>query len=130
MRDQGESILANHLMDDVRLVRFEAGRVELNVSHSAPPNLAPRFGAALEKACGSRWVITISQQEGEPPLRQQVKAVEAAKRDAVMQHPLVQAIIETFPDAKLVARRDRKPPEPEFIPDTVDDSAEEGADER
>ncbi|GAB4353742.1 MAG: DNA polymerase III subunit gamma/tau [Kiloniellaceae bacterium] len=133
VRDQGESILANHLMDDVRLVRYEPGRVELNVSEKAPANLAPRFGAVLEKACGSRWVITISQQQGEAPLRQQVKAEESAKRDAVMQHPLVQAIIETFPDARLVARRDRKPPAaaPEFVPDDLSEVlSEEGADER
>ncbi|MGD1877055.1 MAG: DNA polymerase III subunit gamma/tau [Kiloniellaceae bacterium] len=108
LRDQGESILANHLMDDVHLVRFEPGRIELRGTDAAPPNVAPRFGAVLEKACGSRWVITISQQPGETTLREQLKALEAGKRDAVMQHPLVQAIIETFPQAKLVARRDPK----------------------
>jgi hypothetical protein len=44
-----------------------------------------------------------------------------------MQHPLVQAIIETFPEARLVARRERKAPLPaEPIPDDLD----EGADER
>jgi DNA polymerase-3 subunit gamma/tau len=134
VRDQGESILANHLMDDVQLVRFESGRIELHVSEAAPPNLAPRFGAVLEKACGNRWVITISQQPGEATLRDQQKAEEAAKRDAVMQHPLVQAIVETFPQAKLVARRDRKLPEPAFAPDDtpndLDALSEEGADER
>ncbi|MEQ9608123.1 MAG: DNA polymerase III subunit gamma/tau [Kiloniellaceae bacterium] len=134
VRDQGESILANHLMDDVQLVRFESGRIELHVGEAAPPNLAPRFGAVLEKACGNRWVITISQQPGEATLRDQQKAEEAAKRDAVMQHPLVQAIVETFPQAKLVARRDRKLPEPAFAPDAppndLDALSEEGADER
>ncbi|WP_340116653.1 DNA polymerase III subunit gamma/tau [Pelagibius sp. 7325] len=134
VRDQGESILANHLMDDVQLVRFESGRIELHVGEAAPPNLASRFGAVLEKACGNRWVITISQQPGEATLRDQQKAEEAAKRDAVMQHPLVQAIVETFPQAKLVARRDRKLPEPAFVPDAppndMDALSEEGADER
>jgi DNA polymerase-3 subunit gamma/tau len=130
VREQGEGILANHLMDDVHLVRFEPGRIELRVTEAAPANLASRFGAALEAACGGRWVITISQQQGEATLRAQTKATEAAKRAAVMQHPLVQAIIETFPTAKLVARRDsgqddttgrQKPPQPD---------ADEGADER
>jgi DNA polymerase-3 subunit gamma/tau len=99
-------------MDDVHLVRFEPGRIELRVTEVAPPNLASRFAGVLEQACGSRWVITISQQEGEATLRSQLKAVESAKREAVLQHPLVQAVIETFPEAKLVARRDRKAPEP------------------
>ncbi|WP_193368853.1 DNA polymerase III subunit gamma/tau [Pelagibius marinus] len=107
VRDGGESILANHLMNDVHLVRFEPGRIEMRVTEAAPPNLAPRFGAVLEKACGNRWVITISQETGEASLREQQNAAEAERRAAVMRHPLVQAVVETFPDAKLVARRDR-----------------------
>ncbi|MGF1594351.1 MAG: DNA polymerase III subunit gamma/tau [Kiloniellaceae bacterium] len=136
VRDSGEGILANHLMDDVHPVRFEPGRIELRVTEAAPANLASRFAAVLEKACGRRWVITISQQEGEATLRAQQKAAEDAKRAAAMQHPLVQAVIETFPDAKLVARRDRRraesgpkapedPTEPEYPIE-----ADEGADER
>src|SRR3546814_4730865 len=95
-------------MDDVHLVRDEPGRIELRVTEAAPANLASRFGAALENACGGRWVITISQQQGDATLRRQAKATEDARRAAVMQHPLVQAIIETFPEARLVARRDRR----------------------
>jgi DNA polymerase-3 subunit gamma/tau len=123
VREQGEGILANHLMDDVHLVRYEPGRIELRVTDAA---LASRFGAVLEKTCGGRWVITISQQPGSETLRHQARADEAAKRAAVMQHPLVQAIIETFPEAKLVARRDPKAPPRAPEPDDAD----EGADER
>ncbi|MEQ8355752.1 MAG: DNA polymerase III subunit gamma/tau [Kiloniellaceae bacterium] len=107
VRERGEGILANHLMNDAHLVRFEPGRIEMRVTEAAPPNLANRFGAVLEKACGRRWIITVSQQEGEATLRDQLKAVESDKRAAVMRHPLVRAVIENFPDAKLVARRDQ-----------------------
>ena len=127
VREQGENILANHLMDDVHLVRYEPGRIELRVTEAAPPNLASRFGAVLEKACGGRWVITISQQQGAETLRQQARSEEAAKRAAAMQHPLVQAVIETFPEAKLVARREPKAPQP--LPPPPTDDADEGADE-
>lgn len=146
VRELGEGILANHLMDDVHLVRYEPGRIELRVTEAAPANLASRFGAALENACGGRWVITISQQQGDATLRQQAKATEDARRAAVMQHPLVQAIIETFPEAKLVARRDGRRAATGATPgatpgavaesardpihDPVRDGADEGADER
>ncbi|GAB4394119.1 MAG: DNA polymerase III subunit gamma/tau [Kiloniellaceae bacterium] len=126
LRAKGESILANHLMDDVHLVRFEPGRIEMRVTEAAPPNLAPRFGAVLEKACGGRWIISVSQEEGEATLRDQQKALEAEKRAAVMQHPLVQAVIEAFPEAKLVARREHK--EAERGAPAKDDS-DKGADE-
>ncbi|MEO3427544.1 DNA polymerase III subunit gamma/tau [Pelagibius sp. CAU 1746] len=129
VRDSGESILANHLMNDVHLVRFVPGRIEMRVTEAAPPNLAPRFGAVLEKACGNRWVITISQEAGDATLREQQNAAEAEKRAAVMRHPLVQAVIENFPDAKLVARRDRVEAErAEAAPGDKTDS-DRGADE-
>ena len=130
VRESGESILANHLMDDVHLVRFEPGRIEMRVTGSAPANLASRFATVLEKADGRRWVITISQQEGETTLREQQRAAEAGKRAAVMQHPLVQAVIETFPDAKLVARRDRAKPGPGgALGDDLEAESDRGADE-
>ena len=110
VRAQGETILANHLMDDVHLVRFEPGRIEIHVRDAAPPNLASRFAAVLEQASDSRWVISISQEPGEPTLRDQDRREEAAKRSAVLEHPLVKAALETFPGAELVARRDRPNP--------------------
>ncbi|WP_299394856.1 DNA polymerase III subunit gamma/tau [Pelagibius sp.] len=106
VRGARETMLANHLMDDVHLVSFEPGRIEINVREEAPPNLANRFGAVLEEICGSRWIIAISQEAGAPTLREQERAAEAGKRATVMEHPLVKAALETFPDAELVARRD------------------------
>ncbi len=130
VRERGEGILANHLMDDVHLVRFEPGRIEMRVTEAAPANLASRFGAVLEATTGWRWVITISQQEGETTLREQQRAVEAEKRAEVMQHPLVQAVMETFPEAKLVARRDRpKHGAAEIHSDETEAESDRGADE-
>lgn len=106
VRGARETMLANHLMDDVHLVSFEPGRIEINVREEAPPNLASRFAAVLEEVCGSRWIISISQEPGAPTLREQERAAEAGKRAAVMDHPLVKAALESFPDAELVARRD------------------------
>jgi len=106
VRGARETMLANHLMDDVHLVSFEPGRIEINVREAAPPNLASRFAAVLEEVCGNRWIIAISQEPGAPTLREQERAAEAGKRAAVMEHPLVKAALETFPDAELVARRD------------------------
>ncbi|WP_422368890.1 DNA polymerase III subunit gamma/tau [Pelagibius sp.] len=106
VRAQRETILANHLMDDVNLVRFEPGRIEICVRNAAPPNLASRFAAVLEQACDSRWIISISQKPGATTLREQEREEEAGKRAAVMQHPLVKSALEVFPEAELVARRD------------------------
>ena len=104
-RAQRETILANNLDNDVHLVRFEVGRIELRPSDRAPRNLAGRLGDFLQNATGARWVVSVSQEAGAPPLREQARAHEATLRDAALAHPLVQAAMQTFPGAKLVDRR-------------------------
>src|SRR3546814_12549555 len=57
VREQGEGILANHLMDDVHLVRYEPGRVELRVTDAAPANLD-------RKSVGSGQSVAVSVDLG------------------------------------------------------------------
>jgi DNA polymerase-3 subunit gamma/tau len=46
-----------------------------------------------------RWLVTVSRQTGEPTLREQREARQAAQEAEVARHPLVQAIFATFPGA-------------------------------
>ncbi len=101
-----EVVLANHLAGDVQLVRFEAGRIELRPGEAAPRDLAGRLGRLLEEWTGRRWVVSVSDAAGEPTLRDQQRAADAKAREAALQAPLVQAALQVFPGAKLVARRD------------------------
>jgi len=123
VRAHKENMLANHLDTDVHLVRFEAGHIELRPSEQAPRNLAGRLGDFLLEATGVRWIVSVSQSPGEPPLREQARTRETALREAALAHPLVQAAMRTFPGAKLIDRRDA-PAAPPVIPlvDTGDDS--------
>ncbi len=104
-RTHNEKTLANHLDNDVYLVRFEVGHIELRPSERAPRNLAGRLGDFLQNATGVRWIVSVSQETGAAPLREQARAHEATLRDAALAHPLVQAAMQTFPGAKLVDRR-------------------------
>jgi DNA polymerase-3 subunit gamma/tau len=104
-----EPLLANQLAGEVHLVHFEPGRIELRPEAGAPRDLAGRLGRLLQEWTGERWVVSVSDVEGAPTLRSQRQEHEASRRAALEQDPLVQAVLETFPGAKLVARRD--PPE-------------------
>ncbi len=102
-----EMSLANQLMKDVHLVHFEPGRIEFRPGERASAKLAGELGKFLQAQTGLRWMVTLSQAEGRATLQAQAAAEEADKLSAAMQHPLVQATLRTFPDAKLVARRER-----------------------
>ena len=106
-RARKEMSLANHLLKDVHLVHLEPGRLEFRPDSRAPAKLASLLSQFLQEATGARWMVSVSGEDGAPSLFEQDQAEEAEKRAAMMAHPLVQATLETFPGARLVARRDK-----------------------
>ncbi len=110
LRARRETILANHLAGDVHLVRFERGRIEVNPSARAPRNFAGDLSRVLQEATGERWVVTISQAQGEATLRDQAREAAEQDREALLRDPLVHAVMETFPGARLCDRPPSAPP--------------------
>ncbi|MEE9209954.1 MAG: DNA polymerase III subunit gamma/tau [Kiloniellales bacterium] len=108
VRARKETILANHLEQDVHLVRFEPGRIEFRPSDQAPRNLAGQLGGFLQALTGARWMVSVSQEQGAPSLAEQAAAREAGRREAALGHPLVQAAMAAFPGAELVEVREAR----------------------
>jgi DNA polymerase-3 subunit gamma/tau len=102
-----EPLIRSHLWSDVHLVNCEPGRVEFRPAASAPRELANRLGQLLSEWTGIRWLIAVSEAEGEPTLREQEERRERDLRNEIAVHPLVQAVLETFPGATIAAVRER-----------------------
>jgi len=105
--EKREAVLRAHLMAHVHLVHFEPGRIEFRAADEAPRDLANRLGQLLGEWTGARWVVAVSSAEGEPSLRQQEESRDRALRNEVAEHPLVRAVLETFPGATIAAVRER-----------------------
>ncbi|MGE0745938.1 MAG: DNA polymerase III subunit gamma/tau [Rhodospirillales bacterium] len=105
-----EAMLHAHLMNDVHLVRFEPGLIEFRPGPHAPSNLPNRISELLGRWTGMRWLVaSLPNAEGEAPLRAQIEAAEAARRNEAIAHPLVQAALAAFPGATVEAVRTREP---------------------
>jgi DNA polymerase-3 subunit gamma/tau len=102
-----EAVLRSHLLSQLHLVHFEPGRIEFRPAAGAPRDLANRLGRLLGEWTGTRWMIAVSEAEGEPTLREQGERRERELRNEVAEHPLVQAVLETFPGATIAAIRER-----------------------
>jgi DNA polymerase-3 subunit gamma/tau len=100
-----EARLVHHLMHHVHEVRCEPGLIELRTQPKAPPDLAPRLGELLSQWTGRRWIATVSSAAGKPTLNEQKAAKGDELRSQAENNPLVQAILKTFPGAKLDAVR-------------------------
>jgi DNA polymerase-3 subunit gamma/tau len=118
--ERREMILHAHLLSDVHLVHFEPGRLELRPSDQAPANLANRVGKLLLDWTGRRWVVAISAEPGQPTLAQQHATAEDERRRRAADHPLVRAVLASFPGAAIEAVRslDLPPAEPSPAEDT------------
>jgi DNA polymerase-3 subunit gamma/tau len=106
-----EAVLRSHLFANVHLVNFEPGRIELHPTEAAPRDLSNRLGQLLTQWTGRRWVVSVSAEPGQPSLREEAQARDRALRSEAAQHPLVRAVLEAFPGAKIEAVRDLVPPE-------------------
>jgi len=127
-----EALLRSHLWSDVHLVHFEPGRIEVRPACSAPRDLTNRLGQLLSEWTGSRWLIAVSEAEGEPTLREQEEGRQQDLRNEVTSHPLVQAVLETFPGATIAAVRERfaagMPDGDETSPEDPGEEADTGED--
>ncbi len=96
-----EAMLHAHLVHSVHLVRFAPPVIELRPQADAPRDLASKLAALLTEATGTRWTIALSAADGTPTLAEQGSAADAARRSAAADHPLVRAIMEAFPGARI-----------------------------
>jgi len=87
---------------DVRLVRCEDGRLEIALEPSAPKTLVHDLQRKLNQWTGKRWMVVVSQEQGAPTLRAQADERKAEIERGVQSDPLVQAVLNRFPGAKIV----------------------------
>jgi DNA polymerase-3 subunit gamma/tau len=100
--ERREVVLHAQILQDVHLVRFEPGRIELRLRPEAKNRDTPnRMGTLLSEWTGRRWIISISDGPAEPTLREQAEAADRAMRHELAQHPLVRAVLDAFPGAEI-----------------------------
>jgi DNA polymerase-3 subunit gamma/tau len=87
---------------DVRLVRFEDGRLEIGLETSAPKALTGELSKKLGDWTGRRWMVIVSAEPGAPTLYAQAQTRKAELKDGVRGDPLVQAVLTRFPGAEIV----------------------------
>jgi len=89
----------------VRLVAYQPGRITFEPSPKAPSDLANRLGQRLQGWTGNRWAITLVNEDGAETIEERRTAGERAKEAEARAHPLVSAVFDAFPTAKILSIR-------------------------
>ena len=98
---------------DVRLVRIEDGRLEVTMERSAARTLINDLSRKLEQWTGRRWTVIVSNEAGQPTLREQNEAQKNQRERAAEADPRVQEVLARFPGTKVVEVRKLAPEPPE-----------------
>jgi DNA polymerase-3 subunit gamma/tau len=122
---------------DVRLVRCEDGQLEIALEPGASQAIVNELPGKLKMWTGRPWVVVLSREQGQPTLKAQMEAREAELKRGVRADPLVQAVLERFPGAEIVAVRPREiepplagpNPDGDMLPDYSDDDDSDMQDE-
>ena len=109
----------------LQLVAYQPGRITVQPTADAAPDLVGRLGARLQLWTGNRWTITVVNDGGAPTIAQTRDAAETSLRDQASAHPLVQAVIAAFPKARITdirtAATKAQAAEAEALPEVEDE---------
>jgi len=103
----------------VRLAHYAPGRIEFAPAGDAPRDLAARIARRLQDWTGSRWGVSVVAEADAPTIAE----TRLAEKGALMQHPMLQAVLAAFPgigadditvhEPAPAVDEDLAPPEPE-----------------
>lgn len=115
------------LESQMRPISFEQGRIEVALSDGADPGMIATLSARLQTWTGQRWLVMVSTKPPEgQTIRQEREQRKVEATAAAHEDPLVKAILETFPGAKLVnvSVRDEDAATPEIAPAPIEEDDE------
>jgi DNA polymerase III subunit gamma/tau len=120
---QRDLLIKGALETDVRLVRIEDGRLEVALERSAARALVNDLSRKLELWTGRRWTVIVSNEAGQPTLREQSMVEKGQRERAAEADPRVKEVLARFPGAKVVEVRKlaAEPPDSDAGGGTGDD---------
>lgn len=86
----------------MRLVKFEPGKIEIQPTEDAPADIAGEFGRKLTEWTGQRWFVVVSRTQGRPTIHEENEANQQQLLSDAKSHPTVASLLAAFPGAKVV----------------------------
>lgn len=108
IRQQRDVKLLVDVETGVQLASYQPGRIEFVPAPNAPRDLSQRIGAQLQRWTGQRWAVSVVNEGGAQTISGKRDAAANALRDEAEQHPLVQAVMNAFPKAKITDIKTRQ----------------------
>jgi DNA polymerase III subunit gamma/tau len=93
------------LEEQVELVKFGPGFLEIHSLDGAPKNLAQDLARKMQGWTGERWIVSLSEERGMTPLGARRRSEEARAVEEIKKHPAIKSVMHHFPDAEIKSVR-------------------------
>ncbi|MBL8595643.1 MAG: DNA polymerase III subunit gamma/tau, partial [Devosia sp.] len=104
--EKRDLIVKHALESSLRPVSIGDGRLEVALVPNADPGIIQTLSAKLKLWTNRQWMITLKNDaQHVPTMREQREERQEVVRQQAHEDPLVQAILDTFPGAKLLPPR-------------------------
>ena len=105
IKERRDGLLQAHVAKYMRLVSYSPGRITFQPTDDAPSDLSQRLGSKLQSWTGNRWAVIVANEGGAETIYEKEHAAEIALRKEAAAHPMVQAALAAFPNAKITEVR-------------------------
>ena len=99
---QKEIELKFDLERNVRLVKFEQGKIDISFNENLSKDFIKNISFKLNEWTGKRWIISLSKDEGETTVFDKKNKIKSELLEEMKQSETYKKIIEIFPDAELI----------------------------
>lgn len=96
-----ELIYYHHLIEDINLVKFNPGNIEMRTNEHVPKNFVQNIKELLLKWTQQEWIITLSADEGESTIKEQDNLNKEKEKKEFEKHPIIDNIIKNFPGSQI-----------------------------
>jgi len=101
IENTGKMRLGIALRDHVGLISFARGTLVLRPMRPLGADFVRDLTSAAREATGAAWSVTLAENGGDPSLLDQAKMADERDRAAIMEEPVMAALMAAFPDATL-----------------------------
>ena len=85
----------------LRLVKYQPGRIEFQLTPEASSDIPSRLAKKLKSWTGENWGVTIVNKGGGPTIAEKRDASKQNLHLKVMEHPMVKSVLENFPGSNI-----------------------------
>ena len=103
--EKRDMLLKIALEREVRLVRFEPGRLEFELAPGGSPQLAQNLTQRLQSWTGERWMVSLVKSGGRPTITERREAAARERLGGLEADPVIASVLARFPGAQIVAVR-------------------------